>query len=63
MTYEELLAADLPTDPDRYRQLVAVIKRDGLPTEVDGEFRTTADAARRSESAGLLSRVAHRQLW
>jgi len=37
-TYEEPLAADLPTDPDRYRRPVAVMKRDGLPTEVDGEF-------------------------
>ncbi len=44
-TYEELLAADLLTDPDRYRQLVAVMKRDGLLTEVDGELRTAVDAS------------------
>ena len=44
VTYEELVAADLLTDPDRYRQPVAVMKRDGLLTEVDGELRAAVDA-------------------
>ena len=44
VTYEELVAADLLTDPGRYRQLVAVMKRDGLLTEVDGELRAAVDA-------------------
>ena len=35
---------DLLADPDRYRQPVAVMKRDGLLTEVDGELRAAADA-------------------
>ena len=43
-TYEELVAADLLTDPDRYRQLVAVMKRDGLLTDADGELRAAVDA-------------------
>ncbi len=43
VTYEELVEADLLTDPDRYRQLVAVMKRDGLLHEVDGELRPAVD--------------------
>lgn len=44
-THEELVEADLLTDPDRYRQLVAVMKRDGVLEEVDGELRPAVDAA------------------
>lgn len=44
VTFEELTDADLLTDPDRYRQLVAVMKRDGLLAEADGVLRTAMDA-------------------
>jgi ribosomal protein S18 acetylase RimI-like enzyme len=44
-THEELVEADLLTDPDRYRQLVAVMKRDGVLEAVDGELRPAVDAA------------------
>lgn len=43
-THEELVEADLLTDPDRNRQLVAVMKRDGVLEEVDGELRPAVDA-------------------
>ncbi|WP_254838282.1 GNAT family N-acetyltransferase [Natronomonas marina] len=44
-TYDELVEAELLTDPDRYRQLVAVMKRDGVIEEVDGRLRSAVDAA------------------
>ncbi|MFQ3319776.1 MAG: GNAT superfamily N-acetyltransferase [Natronomonas sp.] len=44
VTHDELVDADLLTDPDRYRQLVAVMKRDGLLEEDDGVLRTALDA-------------------
>lgn len=44
VTYEELTDADLLTDPDRYRQLVAVMKRDGLLEEDAGALRPAMDA-------------------
>jgi hypothetical protein len=44
VTYEELLESELLTDPDRYRQLVAVMKRDGLLEEEDGGLRTAIKA-------------------
>lgn len=45
MAYDELTDADLLTDPDRYRQLVAVMKRDGLLEEDDGRLRAVVAAA------------------
>ena len=44
-THGELVEADLLTDPARYRQLVAVMKRDGVIEEVDGDLRPAVDAA------------------
>ena len=44
-THEELVEADLLTDPARYRQLVTVMKRDGVLDEVDGVLRPAVDAA------------------
>jgi L-amino acid N-acyltransferase YncA len=44
VTYDELLEAELLTDPDRYRQLVAVMKRDGVLEEGDGSLRPALDA-------------------
>jgi ribosomal protein S18 acetylase RimI-like enzyme len=44
VTYDDLLEADLLTDPDRYRQLVAVMKRDGVLEEHDGTLRPALDA-------------------
>jgi ribosomal protein S18 acetylase RimI-like enzyme len=43
-TYDELVEADLLTDPDRYQQLLAVMKRDGLLEEDGGVLRTAMDA-------------------
>ena len=39
VTYDDLVESDLLTDPDRYRQLVAVMKRDGILEEDDGTLR------------------------
>lgn len=44
VTFDELVESDILTDPDRYRQLVAVMKRDGLLEEDDGHLRTALDA-------------------
>jgi L-amino acid N-acyltransferase YncA len=43
-TVDELVDADLLTDPDRYQQLIAVMKRDGLLEEDDGTLRPAMDA-------------------
>lgn len=43
-TYDELVDADLLTDPDRYQQLIAVMKRDGLLEEDDGVLRPALEA-------------------
>lgn len=42
--FEELVEADLFTDPERYRQLVAVMKRDGLLEASGDVLRTAVDA-------------------
>jgi ribosomal protein S18 acetylase RimI-like enzyme len=44
VTFDELLESDLLRDPDRYRQLVAVMKRDGLLAEEDGVLETALEA-------------------
>lgn len=44
VTYEELLDSDLLAEPERYRQLVAVMKRDGLLEEDDGGLRPTMES-------------------
>jgi ribosomal protein S18 acetylase RimI-like enzyme len=44
VTYGALLESDLLRDPDRYRQLVAVMKRDGLLVEEDGLLEPALDA-------------------
>lgn len=44
-TFEELADSDLLTDPDRYRQLVAVMKRDGLLEESSGVLRPALDTS------------------
>ncbi len=44
VTYDDLIDADLLTDPDRYRQLIAVMKRDGLLKEDDGTLKPAIDA-------------------
>ncbi|QLD85179.1 GNAT family N-acetyltransferase [Natronomonas halophila] len=43
-TFEELVDANLLTDPDRYQQLIAVMKRDGLLEEDGGTLRPAMDA-------------------
>jgi ribosomal protein S18 acetylase RimI-like enzyme len=43
-TIDELVDADLLTDPDRYQQLIAVMKRDGLLEEDGGTLRPAMDA-------------------
>lgn len=44
VTYAELVESDLLSNPDRYRQLVAVMKRDGLLAEEEGVIETAIDA-------------------
>jgi len=43
-TYEDLFDSDILTETDRYHQLVAVMKRDGLIEEQEGVLRTAVDA-------------------
>ena len=43
-TYEDLFESDILTETDRYQQLVAVMKRDGMLEEDDGVLRTAVDA-------------------
>lgn len=44
VTYDDLLESGILTEADRYHQLVAVMKRDGLVEEKDGVLRTAVDA-------------------
>lgn len=44
VSYDDLLGSGILTETDRYRQLVAVMKRDGLIEEDDGVLRTAVDA-------------------
>jgi len=44
VTYDDLLESGLLSEADRYHQLVAVMKRDGLIEEEDGVLRTAVDA-------------------
>lgn len=44
VTYDDLLDSGILTERDRYQQLVAVMKRDGLIEEENGVLRTAVDA-------------------
>lgn len=57
--YEELLESDLLTDPARYRQLIAVMKRDGLLEETDGILRAAVEPGKEDthELDGLIVTV------
>lgn len=44
VSYDELLESDILTEPERYHQLVAVMRRDGMLEQEDGVLRTAVDA-------------------
>jgi ribosomal protein S18 acetylase RimI-like enzyme len=44
VTYDELLDSGILSEADRYHQLIAVMKRDGMVEEKDGVLRTGVDA-------------------
>jgi ribosomal protein S18 acetylase RimI-like enzyme len=44
VTYDELFDSGILTETDRYHQIVAVMKRDGMIEEDDGVLRTSVDA-------------------
>jgi L-amino acid N-acyltransferase YncA len=44
VTYDELLDSGILSEADRYHQLIAVMKRDGMVEEKDGMLRTGVDA-------------------
>lgn len=44
VTEQDLVDSEVLRDPDRIRQLIAVMKRDGLLTEEDGVLRTGVEA-------------------
>jgi len=44
VTYDDLLESGILTETDRYQQLVAVMKRDGMLEEENGVLRTAVDA-------------------
>jgi ribosomal protein S18 acetylase RimI-like enzyme len=43
-TYDDLFGSGILTETDRYHQIVAVMKRDGMIEEEDGVLRTAVDA-------------------
>lgn len=44
VSYDDLLESDILSEPERYHQLVAVMRRDGMLEQEDGVLRTAVDA-------------------